>query len=98
VPTKDDFVELDIAMGGPGESRLYEPREWIINTYINTWGGSFGGYAQSSNVNAVGIDGSYWSSDASGARLRFSTLNQVEVGSFSPKGYGYPVRCVRNTP
>jgi len=41
VPTRDDFRNLDIALGGTGNNRN-TTAQFVTNNYINLWGGAFG--------------------------------------------------------
>jgi uncharacterized protein (TIGR02145 family) len=98
VPTKDDFIALDVALGGNGTNRM-EDTEWVIVNYINTWGGAFGGlvYGVGSTFNQ-GAGAYYWSSEESNANyayyLNFNT-SSVVTQNYDGKNYGFQVRCVK---
>jgi uncharacterized protein (TIGR02145 family) len=67
VPTSQDFIELDIALGGTGNTRT-GATEFINATYLNpsVWGGVYGGgYSDGSLTNPPPSDPSvayYWTS------------------------------------
>jgi uncharacterized protein (TIGR02145 family) len=110
VPTAQDFVDLDIALGGTGKNRqdtingdsfVEHSLETQLGWYLNTWGGSYGGGCGSLGaLHSQGSWGLYWSSseqDAnSSSRLAFVTLGHIRPQSLAPKYDGYPLRCVRN--
>jgi uncharacterized protein (TIGR02145 family) len=100
VPSKQDFIDLDVALGGSGEDRYAEPY-WIEANYIVRWGGVYGGYAYGSTLVGVGHTGSvayYWSSteyDSSNAYdlcyHSFSVFPQLN----NTKCEGLQIRCVK---
>ncbi len=101
VPTKDDFIALDVALGGTGENRSgasYIP--FINEKYLNLWGGSYGGYCYSDGtLGNQGASAVYWSQSEYNTGIGFY-LNFGSVGSVNPqniysKDYGFPLRCVR---
>lgn len=65
VPTVDDFIALDKALGGNGEGRaleVYGRKVNLLEEYLNTWGGAFGGRCNGGGSLAnQGSDGGYWS-------------------------------------
>jgi uncharacterized protein (TIGR02145 family) len=99
LPEKDDFVNLDILLGGSGENRTGEDAEWIDSKYITEWGGRYGGTANSSAVIETGTNGYYWSStavDNNRSQALFFGVN----GNTSPQltttnHYGFQVRCIK---
>ncbi|MCL2683143.1 MAG: fibrobacter succinogenes major paralogous domain-containing protein [Bacteroidales bacterium] len=44
VPTKDDFILLDLALGGIGS---FSPETSHRSKYLNRWGGTYGGFCDS---------------------------------------------------
>jgi uncharacterized protein (TIGR02145 family) len=105
VPTVQDFIDLDIALGGNGENRLQEAvnghsLETQLGWYLNDWGGAYGGGCGSSGMlYGQSSWALYWSSleqDANHAfRLTLVTLGHVRPQSWGPKNDGYSLRCVR---
>jgi len=99
VPTRDDFVALDLAFGGTGESRL-ATEQFVRGNYISYWGGSFGGSSSSNgNLTNQGFWGYYWSQTEISARrarnLYFDTRGIVNPQYHGDKNLGFAVRCVR---
>jgi uncharacterized protein YjdB len=102
VPTMQDFIDLDIALGGSGINRhdtSYIP--FIHDNYLNpdVWGGAFGGVASSDNLYYQGTQGFYFSQTDTGVQSARSLL-LLSGGGIRPqygnsKLYGYAVRCVR---
>jgi len=112
VPTVQDFIDLDIALGGTGEnlSNLFfvegkiQFSENHLNKYLNVWGGTFADWC--SSLGWLGQNGGYWGhfwsqSDYS-VRNGFSlTLGKGDDGGVFPRGEnpkdnGYSLRCVRD--
>jgi len=99
VPTKDDFVNLDIAMcGGDGSSRT---KPFDLSKYLDTWGGAFGGRCLSDGrLVHQGSWAYYWSAtEYTATSARYLYLGSG--GSIGPqywldKNYGLTLRCVRN--
>jgi uncharacterized protein (TIGR02145 family) len=99
VPTKDDFIALDIALGGDGENRGAD-QSWINTNYITNWGGTYAGCVSRSDVIYVGNRVWYWSSSSYGSsesayNLTFNTNAGVGPQSYYSKAYGFLVRCVK---
>jgi uncharacterized protein (TIGR02145 family) len=102
VPTPDDFVNLDIALGGDGSNRLGIDLSWITANYINVWGGSYGGIVAKDYVDWQGQLAIYWSNmnaDAYWAyKLEFgydNTLRGVYPVQTVQQFSGLQVRCVK---
>jgi len=98
VPTKDDFVSLDILLGGTGAACNACPE--LLQAYVSNWGGAFGGYANDGAVLSPGTHGYYWSSTENSSttsyRLHLSgTSSNVNPQATNAWTIGYPVRCVR---
>jgi len=103
VPTRQDFRDLDIALGGTGDTRnsgssdLASP-EFIAENYIIRWGGAFGG--NEGSAPSQWQWGNYWSQSSGdvllGHALRFSTGGDVQPQVWSSKTFGFTLRCVRD--
>jgi hypothetical protein len=95
MPTKEDFVALDIALEGTGENRFGVDVDWITATYLTTWGGTLGGYAGG----GIGTEALYWavseSSSVFGHNLTITMNGYVFPQNSNFKSSGYQVRCVR---
>ena len=102
VPTQQDFIDLDMALGGSGSPRI-EDISFVTKYVENSWGGVFGGACiESGKLGNQGVFGYYWSQtehrSLSGAHLLSYSIN----GSINPgsggyiKGEGYMLRCVQN--
>ena len=97
VPTKDDFINLDKALGGTGRNNT---PQFVTEKFINTWGGAFGGYCYCSNtMEDQGSGAYYWSdtdyNDANAINFSFNTSGTIQLQSFSGKSFGFMLRCVR---
>ncbi|MCL2413657.1 MAG: fibrobacter succinogenes major paralogous domain-containing protein [Bacteroidales bacterium] len=102
VPTMEDFVDLDIALGGTGRWRqaTAENAQFVVDNYINRWGGAFGGICGSNGtLHNQGLWGHYWSlSDENvdfGFRLRFTKPGLISPEDVDGKGAGFSLRCIR---
>jgi len=105
VPKMQDFIDLDIAMGGNGQNRFQETvngHTWQdqLGWYTGFWEGAFGGVCYSDNdMSGQGSSSAYWSqteaSTTGGFRLHFRTLGGIEPQTAANKGMGYTLRCVR---
>jgi len=105
VPTREDFRNLDIALGGIGNNREPESSDiatpqFVTDNHINRWGGAFGGGNRSDGALwGQGSFGVYWSqtmsdvADAFGFSFSIDGLIYTESGTH--KGAGRVVRCVR---
>ena len=97
IPSMQDFINLDLAMGGTGEHRT----NWaFVNTrYFGLWGGAFGGICESDGtLNGQGMWASYWSASEyfSMARsLYFDAFGNIHTQGHSGKEAGFTLRCVR---
>ncbi|MDR2891196.1 MAG: Ig-like domain-containing protein [Alistipes sp.] len=78
VPTNDDFVTLDKALGGLGT--IFQSSMDLMNNYFSQWGAEWAGYAYNNYVVAqatwdeagqrwLGGGVGYWSDDAAGSGL-----------------------------
>ncbi len=97
VPSKQDFVDLDIALGGTGKSAVSSA---LLAKYKSLWGGALGGWCNSDGkLLYQDSDVLYWSKstyspDYSYA-LYFSGLNGINPERYWRKGNGVLLRCVR---
>ena len=103
VPTVDDFINLDKALGGNGENRSNSEFVTFINAkYFGDWGGTFDGYTTTDGtLLRQGLWANYWSvteGTTSQARsLRFGTTSGfIFPQSFDSKSLGFTLRCVRD--
>lgn len=103
VPTMDDFVALDLALGGDGTDNQYTDSEMAGN-YLNVWGGQLGGYAGPGYLDGQDLMAYYWSTSVRvlgastfGYCLNFSVANHYnDPMKFSDRANGFPVRCVQD--
>ena len=107
VPTMQDFIDLDIALGGNGNNRDPEisdiaTPQFVTDNYITRWGGAFGGSCYSNGTLwNQGSWANYWSQSQSqfnatlGRYLRFDTLGYIWPQNWDFKIYGFSLRCVR---
>jgi len=98
VPTRQDFMNLDRALGGTGLNNQNDST--LRNKYLNDWGGVYSGISSSNGVrNGQGIFTLYWSQmefDALDAySLRFNRSGNVVPQRWSIKSGGHSLRCVR---
>ena len=102
VPSKDDFIELDLALGGNGTNEQ-TGNTTLVNKYISDWGAIYSGYA--TGAGALTYQGSYvyaWSSDEANTTQAYYQL-LTNTGNVQPFGYtssqakpgARPVRCVK---
>ena len=97
VPTLDDFIALDRALGGSGSRRTNVRHR---NRYLTNWGGTYGGRALSDgSLLNQGTWGVYWSESennaGSGFRLNFATDGYVAPRGWDNKNRGFSLRCIR---
>ncbi len=99
LPTQNDFITLDQAFGGTGETN--QTTTSLISRYTNPaiYNGTFSGNSGANgNLHGQGTDGYWWSSteySSSGARIM--ELNNSSVGP--PNGNfkynGFAIRCLK---
>ncbi len=100
IPTKEDLINLDKALGGTGENILYNLDH--LATYKNKWKVSFGGHVKADGT--LQYQGNYhyiWTSTSFNDEKAFYQLI-TDKGNISPqantsgtgKNGGRPVRCV----
>jgi len=105
VPTMQDFIDLDIAMGGTGQNRTNSgcdyTAEFVVNNYITRWGGAFGGYSILNGTlrSQEGFFGRYWSQSEyrtlHGYGLAFVVYGHIYPSDISTRHLGKTLRCVR---
>jgi uncharacterized protein (TIGR02145 family) len=100
VPTDDDFVNLDRALGGNGKSRDNDI-ETLLKYMGSNWGGSFSGLSFSDGTLAwQGTRVIYWTQQSFSNNTAF-TLYLDSSGGINPwntndRNAGFSVRCVRD--
>jgi len=97
VPTLQDFIDLDRALGGTGNTQTNTVHR---DSYLNAWGGAYGGYCYSDgSLYFQGSNAGYWSQSEyyslNGYHLSFNSGGNVNPQSYSTKSTGQPLRCVR---
>jgi len=94
VPTHENFINLDIAMGGTGYLRT--DLDFVNTNYVTRWGGAFGGWSNADGtLNGQGFWGFYWSRSEDGALLPFDTNGNINPQSWGNRDGGLTLRCVR---
>ncbi|MCL2028776.1 MAG: hypothetical protein FWG79_09880, partial [Bacteroidales bacterium] len=107
VPTLQDFIDLDLAMGGSGNER-WDAADQLIWYVGDQWGGTYSGACWDNGIFlGNGILGHYWSQTASNIAMAYyldlhSTADPqangiINPGCFDSKFFGYSLRCVRDT-
>ena len=102
VPTVQDFINLDKALGGDGNNRNNSEFDTFITPkYLGLWGGAFGGLCSSGGtLNNQGSWAYYWSATEDNAacarNLNFDTGGLINPQNWSYKYYGFTLRCVRD--
>jgi uncharacterized protein (TIGR02145 family) len=99
VPAENDFIALDIALGGNGYGGANLTH---FDKYLDIWGGEYGGFVPSGSsvVQGHGTLGCYWShseSDVTGGKMLILAAggNGINTRAPSPKRFGSMLRCVR---
>jgi len=98
VPTREDFRDLDLAMGGTGGFRT--STAFVNANFVNHWGGQFrGGCNATGQLFNQDSWAYYWSQSEDGADggflLRFSSTGIINPQHWGSKFNGFPLRCVR---
>jgi len=104
VPSTQDFVNLDIALGGDGTTRIgpayVDDVAWYIGTTFGANGGLWGGSRFTGSSVLQDVESTfYWSSTEDDPALaRALTLHEFLVGPHGSheKAIGHALRCVRN--
>ena len=106
VPTSDDFIKLDKTFGGNGISCRKDDNEdchILLNKYLNSWGGVYGGYCPLSGVvDGQGLVAYYWSQEeydlddfAFAHNLLLDTNGYALPQDLEWKRFGFSLRCVK---
>ena len=100
VPTRQDFINLDIALGGNG-NRIGIRCRGHLNQYIDTWGGAFAGAVLWDNRSGNSSWGNYWSRSSYRFGIGFSLIilsdaQMVQPQGHNCKGSGLSLRCIRD--
>ena len=108
IPDSADFRNLDIALGFNGQNRYQETvndTSWQVqlDTYLTTWGGTYGGLCTSvGSLYNQDFSGVYLSQSENntdlGFRFTFDTNGHIYPQGWGNKGYGRSLRCVRDVP
>jgi uncharacterized protein (TIGR02145 family) len=101
LPTRQDFIDLDRALGGNGNNG--QINSTLLGRYVSEWGATFGGYRSPTNqlINQ-GTRALYWArtefNKTRGYYLMLSSDNDNRVSPQETidKGFGLSVRCVRS--
>jgi hypothetical protein len=103
VPTRQDFINLDIALGGNGSSRT--DYVFFYENYIGRWGADLGGSCNGSGVLAGQGTGTnlwryYWSSSVADWNEGYSLFLRSDGHSWPANGWlgmenGFAIRCVK---
>ena len=98
VPTREDFINLDINLGGEGDSQ--SSNETLINGYLNTWGGAYGGGCGANGLFGQGSYARYWSQSEDTASESYGLSFESGAGYVLPQGRneknnGFTLRCVK---
>jgi uncharacterized protein (TIGR02145 family) len=99
VPTKEDFAELNLALGGEDEERYNSPA--VRNRFLTDWGGTYNGRLFYSDLWHQGVNAAYWSqSDNDFAEVyNLFYCNAGWIDRTSHQGHYYSgaaLRCVRD--
>jgi uncharacterized protein (TIGR02145 family) len=106
VPTRQNFVDLDRALGGTNNGGSYT-NQTVRDRYVATdgdfgqfWGGTYGGILYAGSPVYQGNRGHYWSITESSAEdgncLEFSAFGGISPGTYETKHNGLVLRCVRD--
>ena len=96
VPTKDDFLELILALDGEEAERFQNTT--VRNRLLNDWGGTYASYI----YNPIGMlrqtNAAYWSQSETNHSLFYCSGGWIDRQSYEvPYNIGAALRCVRNT-
>jgi uncharacterized protein (TIGR02145 family) len=101
IPTSQDFIDLDKALGGDGNQRQNDLVS--LAKYVGSdWGGAFGGHTLIGPLITQGQWGRYWSQTRSPdgrfpRYMTFSDNGRIEPAINFPAHSGVSLRCVRDT-
>jgi len=95
VPTMQDFIDLNKALGGTGEDG-----EGNVDKYINSWGSAYSGFcSESGAMDTHGMFAFYWAqtetSVDNGYKLHLFSSGQIYSQGSYDKNAGFTLRCVR---
>jgi len=98
VPTLQDFMNLNTALGGTGGSIIDMV---LLNRYLNDWGGTFAGNSTpTGDLYGQSWQARYWSQSErwsdTGSVLLFGSDGFVHLNSSYFKNGGLSLRCVRD--
>ncbi len=98
VPTRQDFVDLDIALGGTGQNG--QNNLTLIKRYVDEWSAKFNGLSWNGTISGIGSTAFYWSQTESSADNGYH-LYLYSSGSIYPqdsnnKNNGFSIRVVRD--
>ncbi len=99
VPTKDDFANLEKALGGTGERR--SDSLFVDSKYVNDWGCAFGGECYNDGgTNGQGRWAHYWTQSQVGISNVVPSVHLSRMGHLSPAGsmykdFGTTLRCIK---
>ncbi|MCL2683179.1 MAG: hypothetical protein FWE63_06850, partial [Bacteroidales bacterium] len=108
VPTIQEFINLDIALGGTGSGQYGETTLALVNIYRSIWGGTYPGQCTETGTLLPSTNAYYQTFTATDAdyayNLFYSSIlfGSVFIGSVDPerlvlKNRGFSLRCVRDT-
>jgi len=101
VPTRHDFIALDIALGGNGRHRKNDQH---LLKYVDVWGITYGGFCiESGWLRTQDFSAHYWSSSSGSRSVAYSlsflaSINPISVNpqDYGSKDFGFSLRCVRD--
>jgi uncharacterized protein (TIGR02145 family) len=100
VPTANDVMILDLALGGNGQNRTGADKSWMIEKYNNEWGHSHVGVIVPNTTFQYPNHQHIWTSDACGsnAYYLYYSVEELRVNTHVcvTRAEGHGVRCVRN--
>ncbi len=97
VPTKEDFVNLNIALGG---TKNVVRDSVLSEKYLTDWGGTYSGYCVTDgSMRNQGIGAGYWSQSEYNSNsshcLYWSSATLIYPQDYYYKGSGFVLRCVK---
>ena len=102
VPTREDFVALDLALGGEGGADGRYRNVEVRNKYLNVWGGTYSGIASNFGILwSQGTDAMYWTQSQADATSAYRA-GFCHVGWIFPQGtsnkasFALALRCIRD--
>jgi uncharacterized protein (TIGR02145 family) len=101
VPTQQDFIDLDITLGGTGLHR--DALQFINDHYLNSevWGGTYNGYYRSESGLSQVTDAYYWSSSipwdarTTAFFFNFRSSGYIYTRISAKRNWGMSLRCVQ---